>query len=92
MAQQRLTLAAVRALAGALCTGLEALATEGLSAGALATAFGVSPAPLAPVASVPPQETLTLLASGQSRWTRIELALGMELHFREDAKIQDLAR
>lgn len=82
---ERLPLADVRSRLSALSPGeLEALATQGLAPGPLADALGLR-------AGTPPDAAPPLLASGEAlgaplpRWSRIELALGLELHVRDDA-------
>jgi hypothetical protein len=68
---------------------LESFATEGLAPGPLADALGVQPQPQ-PATVASPQTPLVNLPS----WKRLELALGLELHVREDVSPQvlDLAR
>jgi DNA-binding transcriptional MerR regulator len=68
---------------------LEAFATENLAAGPVADALGIKPAS-APASPAPPA-----LSSPQfPRWVRFELALGLELHVRDDASapVAELAR
>jgi hypothetical protein len=68
---------------------LEAFATENLPAGTLADALGIQSAS-PPASPAPPA-----LSSPQfPRWVRFELALGLELHVRDDASaaVIELAR
>lgn len=72
---------------------LEVYATRALPPGPLATALGVQPTPAGPKAGTHGagnQDLPPIFA----RWARIELALGLELHVREDAssKVLELAR
>ena len=64
---------------------LETFATQGLAAGPLAEALGLrvasSPAPPSPAGSS---------ATQLPRWARVELALGLELHVRDDASPRTL--
>jgi DNA-binding transcriptional MerR regulator len=66
---------------------LEAFATEGVTTGPLASALGI--APPAPTPPAPPATELHSPADDWRtplpRWTRVELALGLELHVRDDA-------
>jgi hypothetical protein len=73
-------------------TELEALAVEGLAPGPLATALAIQAAPTAPVKSsvTPAGLDGALVGAGAPKWTRIELALGLELHCRDDASPQTL--
>jgi DNA-binding transcriptional MerR regulator len=79
---ENLTLDAIRRRLGALEPAeLEALATEHLSPGPAATALGIQFAPPpTPSEPKPPFD-----APGTARWIHIELALGLELHVRQDA-------
>lgn len=89
-AQHGRDLDALRARVAALAPAeLEALAVEGLTPGPLADALGVQPQPH-PAASAP----TTSLRSNLPKWHRLELALGLELHVRDDAspQVMDLAR
>lgn len=86
---EQLGLDAIRARLNALpAPELEALALRELQPGKLADALGVHVAAPAPAASATPP------LPDAARWRRIELALGLELHVREDASAQvlDLAR
>jgi len=92
------TLATIRTRLNALAAPeLEAFAACGLPAGKLADALGIPaveshepPLPVAPLATPadPPDTPDT------ARWMRFELALGLELHVRDDASPQvlELAR
>ena len=93
---EKLKLATIRTRLQALSTPeLEAFATENLPAGPLADALGIPSA--SPPAAVTPA---ALSGSGgpssphAPRWVRFELALGLELHVRDDASapVLDLAR
>ncbi|HVZ36667.1 MAG TPA: MerR family transcriptional regulator [Polyangiaceae bacterium] len=90
---ERLPLARIRARLEVLPpTELEALATEGLTAGALASALGITApdreaAPSRADASPSPTEAWR---RPLPRWTRVELALGLELHVRDDASPETL--
>ena len=66
---------------------LEALATEQLSPGPTATALGVQVAPPLPS----PEAKSPINAPGAARWIHIELALGLELHVRNDASATVMA-
>jgi len=92
-ASERLSIAAVRKRLEALAPPeLEAFAVQGMPAGPLADALGIvqEQAPAA-------EAQLGLGGSGSlsqvPRWGRIELALGLELHVRDDASpgVLDLA-
>ena len=94
---ERLTIATIRTRLQALSTPeLEAFATANLPAGQLAAALGIRSA-TPPAAPTP---LVTNAASGASssphapRWARLELALGLELHVRDDAspRVLELAR
>lgn len=77
---ERLALTEVRArLQSFSPEQLESFATERLTPGPAATALGVRPPLAAPPSAASPS------ASHAARWARIELALGLELHVREDA-------
>jgi hypothetical protein len=96
-ATERLSIAAIRKRLEALSPPeLEAYAVQGLPAGPLADALGIVPPP-PPAAPRPSGLGVTLGASGSlpqiPRWARIELALGLELHVRDDASssVLDLA-
>lgn len=94
-ADEKLGLAAIRTRLHALAASeLEALATRDLPAGKLAEALGMSsPTPQhASVHSPPPRGSAEL--SHGTRWKRVELALGLELHVREDAseRVMDLVK
>jgi hypothetical protein len=94
MATQKQSLASVYKRLQALSAAeLESLATNGLPPGPLATALGVQPAPAATV-SASPTIAIGAVAGGIPRWTRLELALGLELHLRDDSSPQvlELAR
>jgi DNA-binding transcriptional MerR regulator len=88
---ERLTLSAIRARLQALtASDLQAFATENVPAGRLAEVLGLQPA-TPPAVSTPPLHNLLLeseTGDGSSspfpRWARIELALGLELHVRDD--------
>jgi DNA-binding transcriptional MerR regulator len=73
---------------------LEAFATEYLPPGPAADALGIRPAMPTAVASVPATSLGSTVVNGVSfappipRWSRLELALGLELHLREDAGAQ----
>lgn len=89
-ATERLTLAAIRTRLHALAAPeLEAFATRDLPAGKLAEALGLRPPagpampPPAPLAPAP--FAIGAELSRAACWRRVELALGLELHVREDA-------
>jgi DNA-binding transcriptional MerR regulator len=90
---ERLPLTRIRSRLESLSPAeLEAIATEGLAPGAVANALGVAPPVPAPALSSPaglpsPVDTPRTLLP---RWTRIELALGLELHVRDDASASTL--
>ena len=93
-AAEKLTLAAIRTRLLALSAPeLEAFATASLPPGALADALGVRPTTAAP-STTPSGASGLRLSPHLPRWARIELALGLELHVREDAseRVLDLAR
>jgi len=89
---ERLTLSAIGSRLRALtASDLKTFATENLPAGNVADVLGIRPAPLPASTLTPP---LSFLPHGESsgpsslqvpRWGRIELALGLELHIRDDA-------
>jgi DNA-binding transcriptional MerR regulator len=96
---ERLTLSAIRARLQALTPAdLKTFATENLPAGPLADVLGVRCE--TPPASIPPW--LSPVPHGENgaslwqvpRWGRFELALGLELHVRDDASapVLDMAR
>ena len=90
---ERLSLARIRSRLEALSPSeLEALATQGLTPGALADALGVvvpaSTPALSSSAMVP--SPADALRPPLPRWTRVELALGLELHVRDDASAPTL--
>jgi DNA-binding transcriptional MerR regulator len=67
-------------LADATPEALEALVKRNLTPGRLATALGIAvgaPAALAP--------TTPVAVGAEKRWSRLELAVGLELHLRDDA-------
>ncbi|HEX4335819.1 MAG TPA: hypothetical protein VH062_07885 [Polyangiaceae bacterium] len=85
---ERLTLAAIRARLGQLREDeLTAFATAGLAPGALADALGVKvvTALPGPFVGSPFIEGSDPGVMRLPRWTRTELALGLELHVRDDA-------
>ena len=87
-ASERLPLAQIRSRLAALSPpDLEALATEGITSAALNTALGIAaPAPApAPSGSAALPSTADAWRTPLPRWTRVELALGLELHVRDDA-------
>jgi DNA-binding transcriptional MerR regulator len=91
-ARERLELAEVRARLAALSPAeLEAFATAQLAPGKLAEALGVRPATAsaarAPLALGAPSSAHAAVP----RWARVELALGLELHVRDDASPRVLA-
>jgi len=93
-----LTLAAIRTRLDALAAPeLEAFVARGLPAGKLADALGIpaleAHAPSLPVAPLA-APAAPADSPGAARWMRIELALGLELHVRDDASPQvlELAR
>ena len=98
---ERLTLSAIRARLQALTASeLQAFATEDVPAGRLAGVLGVQPA-TPPAVSTPPMHTLLQpvetdggSSSPLPRWARFELALGLEMHVRDDvgAPVLELAR
>ena len=95
---ERLPLDAIRKRVQALpAPELEVFATERLRPGPLAVALDLnaaaSPAISTPSALGSPLDGSGPLSSGP-RWVRRELALGLELHLREDAsaRVLDLAR
>ena len=96
---ERLPLAATRTRLQALPPPeLEAFATEGVGPGPLAEALGMAPAVSPASQTSPGFGGVSLERSGLSsslpRWVRVELALGLELHLRDDAsgRVVELAR
>jgi DNA-binding transcriptional MerR regulator len=94
MATKKQTLAAIYSRLQALSAKeLDSLATNGLPPGPLATALGMQHAS---AARAPASLTVAdgSVIGGRPRWTRLELALGLELHLRDDASphVLDLAR
>jgi len=100
-ATERLALAEIRTRLRTLSDAeLESLAARDLSPGPLAVALGVSTAParsaapesLEPSVSHPPRRGDGPFGPG-ARWTRLELALGLELHLCDDAneRVRELA-
>ncbi len=90
---ERLPLARIRLRLEALSPAeLEALATEGLTMGPVMSALGIGPP--APAPSAPTPEVLPSPADAWRaplpRWIRVELALGLELHVRDDASAATL--
>ena len=69
---------------------IEAMAIEGLPAGPLATALGVEPVQ-APNTAARNMNIGVIAPLVAPRWARIELALGLELHVRDDASPNVLA-
>jgi DNA-binding transcriptional MerR regulator len=95
----RLGLATIRTRLEALSSPeLEAFATEHLPPGPMADALGVRSALPAVAAPVPALGTNVVdggsFAPHLPRWSRIELALGLELHLRDDASphVAELAK
>jgi DNA-binding transcriptional MerR regulator len=87
---EKLTLDAIRTRLAALSSEqLETLATANLPAGPLFAALGNVTAPPATARPVRPS-----ISPHLPRWVRIELALGLELHVRNDASVEviELAR
>jgi DNA-binding transcriptional MerR regulator len=83
--KEKVPLAKMRARLSALSAAeLEALATDGLGAGPTATALGLQ---IAPPAAAPDMASNMVGRDGFTapRWLRYELALGLELHVRDDA-------
>ena len=70
-------------LADATPEALEALVKRNLTPGRLATALGI--AVDAPAASAPTGAATPVVVGAEKRWSRIELAVGLELHVRDDA-------
>jgi DNA-binding transcriptional MerR regulator len=69
-------------LADATPEALEALVKRNLTPGRLATALGIAvgaPAALAPTGGA------AVAVGAEKRWSRLELAVGLELHLRDDA-------
>jgi hypothetical protein len=86
-ANERLQLPKIKARLSALTPQeLEAYATADLPAGDLASALGVQPKQvvhdIGPKAYVPP-----LNVNPDRRWTRLDLAVGLELHIRDDVTL-----
>ena len=93
-AMENLELADIKRRIGAwTAEELEAFATADIAPGPLATALGISPPPPpSPALSVSALASMGAAApSGDRRWARLELALGLEIHVREDASPQVLA-
>jgi hypothetical protein len=96
-ATERLSIAAIRKRLQAFSPPeLEAYAVQGLPAGPLADALGIAPPPPAAAAMTSGLPVALGVGSALSqipRWARIELALGLELHVRDDASpsVLDLA-
>jgi len=89
---EKLTLGAIRTRLQALAAAeLGAFATENLPAGPIAEALGI-PIATPPAASTspgvaPPTASGSLSPTSIPRWARYELALGLELHVRDDASV-----
>jgi DNA-binding transcriptional MerR regulator len=82
--REGLDLAAIRTRLAALpAPELETFATEDIPQGPLAEALGLRPAP-------PPRNEPAPVMPRVPRWARLELALGLELHVRDDASGQVL--
>jgi len=94
MTTERLSLTAVRSRLQSLSSAeLDVLAANAVPPGPLATALGLPPpAPSLPDASAAGSAVTGFVVA--PRWTRLELALGLELHLREDAspQVTDMAR
>jgi DNA-binding transcriptional MerR regulator len=99
--QEKLSLNAIRKRLTALAASeLEAFATEALPAGAVRQALGLAPVPVQdafaalPPQGAPPSSDADVLSLHMRRWGRIELALGLELHVRDDSspEVLGLAR
>ena len=98
---ERLTLSAIRARLQALTASeLQAFAIEDVPTGRLPGVLGIQPAD-PPAASTPPVHPLLqhsenggASSSPLPRWARFELALGLEMHVRDDvsAPVLELAR
>lgn len=88
---EKLELDAIRArVNGFTAAELEAFATADLGPGALADALAIKvapgiPQPLIGGRAIQPAVT----ANPQDRWTRLQLAIGLELHVREDISARD---
>lgn len=98
---ERLGISAIRTRLQALSAPeLETFATANLPGGHVADALGIRPATLPAGPAPPPFSLVTSAGSGGlpsphvPRWARIELALGLELHVRDDAstRVLELAR
>ena len=96
---EKLTLATIRTRLQALSPDeIQAFATENLGAGPIADALGIKPPPGPPPRSVSGLATYIATVgvppASIRRWMHFELALGLELHVRDDAsaKVFDLAR
>ncbi len=93
---EKSTLAAIRTRLQALSEHeLEAFATEGLPAGPVASPVGVvTPSPSSHALEDITPRGPDFLGPHVRRWARIELALGLELHVRDDASAasHELAR
>lgn len=91
---ENLELQAIRTRLNALTAPqLEAFVVQSLTPGKLAAALGVQPAPAVGARSAPPPALATGAGwiEATPRWRRLELALGLELHLREDASPQVIA-
>ncbi len=97
---EKLELAKIKTRLNEMTAGeIEAFVVSGLGAGPLAAALGVAVATAAAPAAADPsfgtQPPLGgLQVSPDRRWTRLELAVGLELHIRDDvaAPALELAR
>jgi DNA-binding transcriptional MerR regulator len=89
---EQLTLDAIRARLNALSAPeLEVFATGNLPPGKLADALGVRvQQPVSPPPGALVSNAIEPTLPDAARWRRIELALGLELHVREDASAQVL--
>jgi len=92
---EKLTLAAIRTRLQALAApDLEAFATENLPAGPIADALGIRvatpPSASTSLGLAPPTGGGSLSSTPIPRWARVELALGLELHVRDDASVRVL--
>jgi DNA-binding transcriptional MerR regulator len=91
-AAERLTLTAIRTRLQLLSDpDLEAFATEGPLVAPVAAALGLAPAS---ALTTPSHSDEAGEPSPMPRWARVELALGLELHLRDDASpaVHELAR
>jgi hypothetical protein len=85
---ERLPLTKIRARLQELSPSeLETLATRDIAPGPLADALGIHPEP--PLAA-PPASLAEVMRAQLPRWSRVELALGLELHVRDGASPQTL--